>query len=161
MSFLDRVTKAVGDAVDRGKKEVDQFVRIQKINNQISDIEGTISECKAKIQEHTLKIGQMAVEMLRAGKITSPEMQGLLDQITEIEQGVAKAEGEIAGKKAEIEKIKAEGEAEKPPEATAAESQPATPPPTPTASKPRFCPQCGAAVGASGAFCTECGEKLA
>ncbi|MBP1602738.1 MAG: hypothetical protein H6Q06_2889 [Acidobacteria bacterium] len=122
MSFLDRVTKAVGDAVDRGKKEVDQFVRIQKINNQISDIEGTISECKAKIQEHTLKIGQMAVEMLRAGKITSPEMQGLLDQITEIEQGVAKAEGEIAGKKAEIEKIKAEDEAEKPPEATAAES---------------------------------------
>ncbi len=32
MSILDRVTKAVGDAVDRGKREVDQFVRIQKIN---------------------------------------------------------------------------------------------------------------------------------
>ncbi len=156
MSFLDRVTKAVGDAVDRGKKEVDQFVHIQKINSQISDIEGTIGECKAKIQEHTQKIGQMAVEMLRAGKITSPEMQGLLDQIIQIEQGIAKAEGEIAGKKAEIEKIKAESEAEKGPEASGAESQPVTPPP-----KPRFCPQCGAAVGASGAFCSECGAKLA
>ena len=87
-----------------------------------------ISECKARIQEHTLKIGGMAVEMLRAGKISSPEMQELMDQITEIEQGVVKAEGEIAGKKAEIEKIKAEGEAEKPSEAAAAESPAATAP---------------------------------
>ncbi len=161
MSFLDRLTKAVGDAVDRGKKEVDQFVRIQKINSQISEIEGTISQCKARIEEHTLKIGGMAVEMLRAGKISSPEMQALVDQITEIEQGIVKAESEIAGKKAEIEKIKAESEAEKPPEASAAEVQPAMPPPTPTASKPRFCPQCGAQIGGSGAFCSECGAKLA
>jgi len=161
MSFLDRVTKAVGDAVDRGKKEVDQFVRIQKINSQISDIEGTISQCKTRIQEHTLKIGEMAVEMLRAGNITSPEMQGLLDQITEIERGIVKAEAEIAGKKAEIEEIKAEGEAEKPSDGPAAEPEPATPPPAATASKPRFCPQCGTQVGGSGAFCSECGAKLA
>ncbi len=161
MSFLDRVTKAVGDAVDRGKKEVDQFVRIQKINSQISEIEGTISQCKARIEEHTLKIGGMAVEMLRAGKISSPEMQALVDQITEIEQGIVKAEGEIAGKKAEIEKIKAEGEAEKSAEAPAAESQAATPPPAETAAKPRFCPQCGAQVKGTGAFCTDCGAKLA
>ena len=161
MSFLDRVTKAVGDAVDRGKKEVDQFVRIQKLNSQISDIEGTISQCKVRIQEHTLKIGQMTIEMLRAGKIASPEMQGLLDQISEIEQGVAKAEDEIAGRKAEIEKIKAEGEAEKAPETPAAESQAGSPPPIPTTPKPRFCPQCGAQAGGSGSFCSECGAKLA
>jgi predicted nucleic acid-binding Zn-ribbon protein len=159
MSILDRVTKAVGDAVDRGKKEVDQFVRIQKINSQISDIEGTISQCKARIQEHTLKIGQMTVEMLRAGKIASPEMQGLLDQITDIERGIVKAEGEIAGKKAEIEKIKAEESQAKNLEAPAAEAQPVTPPPIPTAAA-RFCPQCGAQVKGSGAFCSECGAKL-
>ena len=161
MSFLDRVTKVVGDAVDRGKKEVDQFVQIQKINSQIADIEGTINQCKARIQEHTLKIGQMTVEMLRAGKIASPEMQGLLDQIAEIERGIVKAEGEIAGKRAEIEKIKAEDSAEKATEAPATEPQPATPPPTPTASTARFCPQCGAAAGGSGSFCSQCGAKLA
>ena len=38
MSFLDKVTKVVGDAVDRGKKDLDQFMRIQKVNGKISAI---------------------------------------------------------------------------------------------------------------------------
>jgi hypothetical protein len=48
MSFLDRVTKAVGDAMDRGKKEVNQFVRIQNVNSQIGDIERKITQLKGQ-----------------------------------------------------------------------------------------------------------------
>jgi wobble nucleotide-excising tRNase len=161
MSFLDRVTKAVGDAVDRGKKEVDQFVAIQKINGQIGNVENRISESKVQIQQTTLKIGEMALEMLGTGTLVSLEMQILRDQITGIEQQIAAAEAEIAEKRAEIEKIKAEDKAANAPTTAAAEPPPPPPPPIPTSSAGRFCPQCGAAAGASGAFCGQCGAKLA
>ena len=159
MSFLDRVTKAVGEAVDRGKKEVDQFVRIQKINGQIGEVEKRINESKAQIQHSTLKIGELALEMLRAGTLVSPEMQVLRDQITGIEQHIAAGETEIAEKRAEIEKIKAEDKAEMAPAAAAAEPPP-PPPPIPAPAAGRSCPQCGAPAGISGTFCGQCGAKL-
>lgn len=161
MSFLDRMTKAVGGAVDRGKKEVDQFVRIQKINGQIGDCERKINGSKAQIQQAQLKIGEMALEMLRARTLASPEMQALLEQITGIEQQIKAEEAAIAEKRAEIEKIRAADMAEKTPDAAAVE--PPAPPPVPAAAAPagRFCPQCGVAVVGSGAFCAQCGAKVA
>lgn len=161
MSFLDRVTKAVGDAVDRGKKEVDHFVRIQKVNSQIGDSEKKINQSRAQIQQTMLKIGERAAEMLRAGTLASPEMQALLDQITGIEQQIAAEEAAIVEKRAEIEKIKAEANTEK--SAGAATAEPPAPLPVPAAAAPagRFCPQCGTPAGGSGAFCTQCGAKLA
>ena len=156
MSIFDRVTKAVGDVVDRGKKEVDQFVRIQKINGQIGDLETNIGGCQGRIQQTKIKIGEMAIESLRAGTLTSPPMSALLDEITGIEQQIASLENEIAQKRAEIESIKADdrqASAEQPPAA-----EPPPPPPPPPAAG-RFCPQCGAPAG-TGAFCAQCGSKL-
>lgn len=159
MSILDRVSKAVGDVVDRGKKEVDHFVRIQKINGQIGDLEKNIAESKGQIQQTKLKIGEMATEMLRAGTIASPEMKALLDQITGVEQQIVSVEAEINQKRAEIETLKSEAKAAVAPGPAAAEP-PA--PPVQMDSKPpsRFCLNCGAPV-ASGAFCGQCGSKLA
>jgi len=156
MSILDRVTKAVGDVVDRGKKEVDQFVRIQKINSQIGDLEKNIEESTGQIQQTKVKIGEMAIEMLRAGTLASQEMNALLAQITGIQQQIASRETEISQKKAEIESIKSEDKAAKAP-GPAAEVPPV--PPSPPAAS-RFCPQCGAPAG-SGTFCAQCGSKLA
>ncbi len=159
MSILDRVTKAVGDVVDRGKKEVDEFMRIQKINGQISDIERKINQFKAQIQQEKLKAGEIALEMLRAGALVSPEIRAQLDQIDGIEKQISAEEATIAEKKTEIEKIKAEGKGEK-----AQAASPAEPPPPPqassTESSPKFCPQCGTPLTGSGAFCGSCGTKL-
>jgi hypothetical protein len=184
VSIFDRVTKAVGDAVDRGKKEVDQFVKIQKINGQISEIEKSIGESRTQIQQVKVKIGEMAIEMLQAGTLASPAMKELLDQIAGIDQQIAASEAEIAQKKAEIESIKAEDKTPKAaPPAAAAPPEVAVspvPPPPPVAAPPvpqppavaeppvppppppqaRFCSQCGAAAP-SGAFCVQCGTKLA
>ncbi len=162
MSFLDKVTKAVGDAVDRGKKEVDQFMRIQKINGQIGDIEKKINQLKGQIQEARLKAGEIALDMVRAGTIVSPEIQALHEQITGVEQEIAAEQAAITEKKAEIEKIKVEDRGEKAPAAAAPASsteqpQAAAPAPAPTG---KFCPQCGTPVTGSGAFCGSCGTKL-
>ena len=157
MSILDRVTKAVGDVVDRGKKELDQFVRIQKINGQIGDLEKNIGESNGQIQQIKVKIGERAIDMLQAGTLASPEMKALLEQVSGIQQQIAASEGEITQKRAEIEGIKAEGKASTPPNPVVVDS--AVPPPPPTVSD-RFCPKCDVRAGA-GAFCSECGAKLA
>jgi predicted nucleic acid-binding Zn-ribbon protein len=156
MSILDRVTKAVGEAVDRGKKEVDQFVRIQKINSRIGDIEKSIGESNSQIQRIKIKIGEMAIDMLQTGTLSSPEMKTLLDQIAGIQQQIESFEAEIKQKKAEIESLKTEAKSTPPPSPGVADS--AIPPPPPSAAD-RFCPKCGARASA-GAFCAECGARF-
>jgi prefoldin subunit 5 len=156
MSILDRVTKAVGEAVDRGKKEVDQFVRIQKINSQIGDLEKGARQYSNRIQEIKAEIGGMAIDMLKVGTLSSPEMKALLDQITGIQQQIASCEAEVSQKKAEIERIKAEGKTSTPPTPVVVDSV-IPPPPPPVAD--RVCPKCGVQAGA-GVFCSECGAKL-
>jgi hypothetical protein len=161
MSILDRVTRAVGDVVDRGKKEVDQFVRIQRINGQIGDLEKSIQESRGQIQQTKEKIGEIAIEMLRAGTLASQDMQILLDQITGIERQISVRETEITQKKAEIEVIRSEDTkplASPPAPATPDTQTPPIPPPPPPVS--RICQQCGAPA-ASGAFCAQCGSKFA
>jgi wobble nucleotide-excising tRNase len=152
MSFLDKVTKAVGDAVDKGKKEVDQFVRIQKINGQIGEIEKKIADFKDQIQQTKVQVGEKAVEMMRAGALASPDLQAMVDQITGIEQQIAAEQALIVEKKAEIEKIKAEDAAQ-----AAAPTQPQAAAAAPAA---KFCPSCGAPAGTA-PFCSQCGAKLA
>jgi chromosome segregation ATPase len=150
MSILDRVSKAVGDVVDRGKKEVDQFIKIQKINSQIGDLEKEISKFKGQIQQTKVTIGDTALEMLRAGTLVSPELSALLEKITGIQQQISPLEAEIIQKKSEIESIRSE---EKETKAPSPEAEPVTP-------SPQLCPQCGAPAH-SGAFCAQCGSKLA
>jgi hypothetical protein len=157
MSILDRVTKAVGDVVDRGKKEVDQFVRIQKINGQIGTIEKSIGESNSHIQQIKVNIGELAIDMLRNGTLSSPEMKALLDQISEIQQQIESFEAELSKKKTEIESIKAEGKPSTLPSPAVAD--PAIPPPPPYIDD-HICPKCGARAGTT-AFCAECGAKLA
>lgn len=181
MGFLDKVTKAVGDVVDKGKKDVDQFLKIQKLNGEIGGFEKKIDAFKGQIDEATKQAGVKAIELLRAGTIASPELQSFVDRIVGFEQQIASEQDNIASKRAEIERVKAEHEAEHaapapPPVPTGAAPAPAAdilgapavvpPPPLPTTAAPasspteaKVCPQCGAHA-ASGAFCGACGAKL-
>lgn len=177
MSFLDRVTKAVGDAVDRGKKEVDQFVRIQKINGQIGESEKKITQCRADIEQVKVNIGEHAVQMLRAGTLQSAELQALVDTIGASEQQITAEEAVIAEKRAEIEKIKAEDDktaaalTQTGPTAAATTEPPTLPPPLPVAPPapaerpdPVHTEQAPAAAGTAAPaiaqparFCPQCG----
>ena len=113
MSFLDKMTKAVGDVVDKGKKDVDQFMKIQKINGEISAMEKKIAGFKTQIEQAKVEAGSKAIELLRAGMLSSAALQPFLEQVTGFEQQIATEEASIAGKKVEIEKVKAEHEAER------------------------------------------------
>jgi hypothetical protein len=110
---------------DKGKKDVDQFMRIQKINGEISAIEAKVAELKTQTQQNNQEAGAKAIELLRAGSVSSPDLQAFVDNLAGIEQQIAAEQAAIAAKKADIERIKAEHEAEH------AAATPAPPAPAP------------------------------
>jgi septal ring factor EnvC (AmiA/AmiB activator) len=166
MSFLDKVTKAVGDVVDKGKKDVDQFVRIQKINSEIRGIERTVADLQNQIEQAKQAAGEKAIELLRSGALVSPPLQPFVEQVQRFEGQISAERAAIAAKEADIARIKAEHEAEHgtatPPAPTATSVPPAAPvvpPPIPgTATEAKACAQCGAPL-TGGAFCPQCGAK--
>ena len=166
MSFFDKVTKAVGDVVDKGKSEVDQFRRIQKINGEIGEVEKKITGFKTQAEAATRQAVETAIALVRSGSLASPDLRAIVDQITGFEKEIATEQAEIAAKKKAIEAIKAEDEAK---EAAPAAEPPAAPPvpAAPAASAPpapaaaRFCGACGASLAGAGAFCPQCGAKQA
>jgi hypothetical protein len=169
MGFLDKVTKAVGDVVDKGKKEADQFMRIQRIKGEIGEMEKRIADHQGQIVQAKAKAGEEAIARLRAGTLTMADLQPFADQVIDLEQKIAADQEAIAGKRDDIEQIKAEDDDPKPAAAVAAAPAPAGPPPLPVtaaaapppvpAAGGKFCPQCGAKA-TGGAFCGECGAKL-
>ena len=110
MSIFDKVTKAVGDAVDKGKAEVDEFRKIQKINGEIGELESKIAGLKNQIAAATKAAGEQALGLVKAGTLTSPELKAFVDQIAGFGQDITAQETAIAGKKKDIEAIKAEGD---------------------------------------------------
>jgi len=168
MGFLDKVTKAVGDVVDKGKKEADQFMRVQRIKGEIGDMEKRIAEYQGQIVQAKAKAGEEAIARLRAGTLAMTDLQPFADQVIDLEQKIAAEQEAIAGKRDDIEQIKAEDDEPKPAAGVAAPAaagppplpgvEAAAPPPVP-APGGKFCPQCGAKA-TGGAFCGECGAKL-
>ncbi len=162
MSFLDKVTKAVGDVVDKGKKDVEQFVRIQKINSEIGTMERKITEFEHQIEQAKQAAGEKAIALAQAGTVVLPELQPFVDQVRDFEGGIEKERAAIAARRLDIERIKAEHAAEHEAPAAPPASAAAAPVPTPlpeTAPEGKVCSQCGAKL-AGGAFCPECGAKL-
>jgi hypothetical protein len=173
MSFLDRVTKAVTETVDRGKKEVDEFMRIQKVKGEISEAEKAIEEARNRIQQVKLRLADSTIDMVRSSTLSAAPLQVYLDEIADFERSIAGRQDVIVQKRAEIETIKAETAGPIPPPppiptaAVAPEpaATPIVPPPLPVSpvSAPvasPVCPACGTAVAPGAGFCTECGTKL-
>ncbi len=174
MSFLDKVTKAVGDVVDKGKKDVDQFVRIQKINAEIRGIERKIADLQNQIDQAKQVAGETAIDLLRSGALVSPQLQPFVEQVRGFEDQIAAERAGIAGKESDIARIKAEHAADHvaaepgaasvpatptaaPPDSSAPAAAPVVPPPIPDAAR-KVCAQCGATL-TGGPFCPECGAR--
>jgi len=185
MSFFDRVTKAVSDTVDKGKKEVDQFMRIQKVKGEISKAEEAIRAAGARAQQVKQEIGDAVIARLKEGTLSDPALQGMADRVAAIDGEVAGHNGVIAEKRAEIARIESEDAAPvvpaaapsaPPPSIPSAEAAPppaavgvpvppplpsadAAPPPLPGAAT-KLCPSCSAHIPVNATFCTACGAKL-
>lgn len=112
MSLLDKVSKAVGDAMDKGKKDVEQFVKIQKINSEIGGVEKRIRDFERQIEQAKQAAGERAIDLVRSGALVSPELQQFVDQVQGFEGQIEAERAAIAAKRAAIERMKAEHAAE-------------------------------------------------
>jgi len=81
MSFLDRVSKAVTGAVDRSGRKQTSLCGSKRSTARSGISRKRYGEFKNQIQAIKVQIGEKAVEMLRAGNLSSPELQALMDQI--------------------------------------------------------------------------------
>ena len=159
MSFLDRLSRAVTQTVDKGKRELDQMQRINKIKGEIRDLEKKIADLGVQQQATVVQLGTQALEMLKAGTLSSPELQPFVDQVAQFEQEVAAHQATIQEQEAAIEAIKAEDNVpQAEPAQPAAPAAPGTAPAAPQAGA--FCPQCGGALQPGAAFCAQCGARL-
>ncbi len=134
MGFFDKVTKAVGDVVDKGKKEADQFMRIQRIKGEIGEMERNVAGFTADIERARTEAGTRAIDMLRAGSLDAATLQPFVDRVNGLEKMIAGEQEKIAGKRADIEKIRAEDD--QPPAAAAPVAAPIPPPVAATAPPP-------------------------
>lgn len=189
MSFLDRVTKAVSETVDRGKKEVDQFRRIQKVKGEIGEAERSIEEARNRIQQVKLRLADTALDLLASGALANPALAVFVEQLATIDKEIDASQALVLEKRAEIDRIKAEDstpdagvvatppraaasqpaatapQQPPPPQATPADEPadaPGFPPPLPAAASAsiKTCPACGHQVGEKTVFCGECGTKI-
>lgn len=88
MSFLDKLSKGVGEAADRAKFEADKLLRVKRLNSEIGNLAN-------EIEQATLAIGTKAIELRIA-------------ELEELIQKVETLEAQLAAKKAELEAVKAE-----------------------------------------------------
>ncbi|MGD1995520.1 MAG: zinc-ribbon domain-containing protein [Anaerolineae bacterium] len=123
--LLDRVRSGAG----RVGFEAEKQRRVAQARVELRGLKGQVDEV---IQQ----LGQRAMELYRSGQIEQPELREACEQ-------VASLEAEIAQKKEEIEKLRAE------------EYVAPTPPP-PTG---RICPQCQISLPEQARFCPECGSE--
>ena len=121
MALLDRFTKGVSEAADRAKFETDKALHVRRLNSEVAKLEGEIGQA-------TMALGKKAIELRPAG---------LEEWIEQAE----KLEVQLAAKKEELEKARAEEYVE--PE-----------------SKAKFCPKCGIELPEGTKFCSSCGEKI-
>jgi hypothetical protein len=110
MGFFDSLTKAVSDTVDRGKKEVDQFMRIQKVKGEIGQVEQAIRDAGVRGQQVRQEIGDMVIARLRAGTLADADLQAHADRAAAIEKEIAVHHAAIVEKREQIARIEAEAQ---------------------------------------------------
>lgn len=163
-----KLWSSVRQGASKLAQEADKAMRVRKEESAISALQAEISGFKAAL-------GEIALGLFKAGSLYNP-------QVAEWASKIASAEATIKQHEETINDIKLEQPAEGAPAAQAAPAQeapvagaaavaqaapvPAAPVEPPTAAalqaaRPKFCPSCGKPTPPTGAFCQECGAKLA
>lgn len=131
MAFFDKLNQVAKNIGDKTNDAIETTKLNSKINAE-----------KSAAAENLKKIGEYYYNLFAASGEAVPEILGFCQS--------AKAHYDAAAQaQAEIERIKAENEAEK-----------AATTPAPAAPAVIVCPSCGTANGAGTKFCQNCGMKL-
>lgn len=141
--MFDRLKQTANEA----KFKVDQQLRVQRVQNEINEI-------NQQMHGVSDKIASVVIDLYRRGALNVPELNELCAQVDGLRSQVAQKEAQIAAIKAE----QFQAAAPPPPLQAYAPPPQAYTPPAPAATKE--CPNCHAVLPATAVFCTSCGTKV-
>jgi hypothetical protein len=159
MNFLDNLSKAISQGVDRAKFEADKFQRTTRLQNEISEL-------KKQIDLKRMEFGDRALELYKAGQFQSATLGEILRGMEALQASTTLKEEELKTAQAEVfvEPTPSAGvQAQQVPISTeppaSYTSAPSAQNPTPAAGT-KACPNCRFQMPASAMFCPNCGTRL-
>lgn len=163
MGFIDDVSKAVSQSIDRAKFEAEKFQRVNRIQSELNDF-------KRKLDSQMIEIGNRAYDLHRAGKISSPSIAELVKTIDDLRAKLVLKEEELKSVQADMfvepeQPVNVPLPNQSQPQSQS-QSQPAqddTPPyPQQTIVLPqsKSCPVCKFEMPMHAVFCPNCGYRV-
>lgn len=155
MELFDSLKKTVTQGVDRAKFEAEKFQRTTRL-------QGEVNEFRRQVDGKLGELGLKAYELQRAGQIQSVTIAQLAAEVDRLRSALVLKEEEL--KQAQAENFIEPPPFTSPPPAQPQQvpisyEQPATPPPTPAATK--SCGVCGFTMPTTAMFCPNCGTRVA
>jgi hypothetical protein len=168
MSFLDNISKKIGEGVERAKQEAEKLQRVLTLQNELGEL-------KRQMDSKRMEFGDRSLELYRAGKIQSPTLGEIMRAMEQLQVGITLKEEELklaqgAGATPYQPPAQDVPVSVEPPRSQPAppyQSPPSyQPPPTVTQAQPgsapgtKVCPTCSFQMPNTAVFCPNCGLRV-
>ncbi len=151
MDVFNNLGKSLTQGIDRAKFEAEKFQRAAKVQTELNDL-------KKQVDTKRMEAGDKALDLYRAGQITSATLGQLLRELDTLRTSITLKEDEL--KLVQNETFVAPQTTVPP--STASQHVPVSVE-TPQNAAPangKFCPACGFGMPNSAMFCPNCGTRV-
>lgn len=154
MGILDDLGKTVNQELDRAKSKLERFQRLSRLQGELNDL-------KKSIEQRRLEFADRAIELYKAGQITSATLGEIL-------KGIESLQVQLTLKEEEYRTAQNDPAAAVPPTPAGSQSVPVSveqpptvaPPPVASTTPGKSCPNCGFIMPATSLFCPSCGNRV-
>lgn len=165
MGFLDNISKTLSHGLDRAKFEADKLQRVMRLQSDLGEIQ-------KQIDTRRMECGDRAMDLYRAGQISSPTIGDLVASLDALRASLILKEEELKRAQGEnfIEpspSIPSSSYTQQVPisvETPRPSAPPPVPPVAPAAPLPgvatKTCPNCQFQMPGTAIFCPNCGTRV-
>ncbi len=165
MGFLDNISKTLSQGLDRAKFEADKLQRVMRLQSELGEVQ-------KQIDMRRMECGDRAMDLYRAGQISSPTIGDLVASLDALRAS-------LILKEEELKRAQGDNFIEPTPSMPSSSytqqvpisvetPRPAAPPPAPPAASAapapgaaaKACPNCQFQMPATAIFCPNCGTRV-
>ncbi|MEN9934966.1 MAG: hypothetical protein RLZZ387_1545 [Chloroflexota bacterium] len=165
MSFLDNISRKIGEGVERAKQEAEKLQRVLSLQNELGEL-------KRQLDGRRMEFGDRSLELYRAGKIQSPTLGEIMRAMEQLQVSITLKEEELKiaqgqpGGPPPPQSQSVPVSVETPPQTYQPPPQTYQPPPQVTQTQPgsapgtKVCPTCSFQMPNTAVFCPNCGLRV-